>query len=160
MTGGISGSKRTHSTWVRSLGYDFVFIPREYHPRAPFSNTLLAYINRGNAKGDLGQHFAAISDYDTAIRLKPDDASAYINRGVAKADLGQHRAAISDYDTAIRLKPDDALAYYNRGIAKYKLGRTSSAKRDFQTALKLAEQAGDESLKAKIMKALSIISER
>ena len=39
---GISGSKRTHSIWVRSLGYDFVFIPREYHPRTPFSNTLSA----------------------------------------------------------------------------------------------------------------------
>ena len=119
-----------------------------------------AYNNRGAAKADLGQHFAAISDYDTAIRLKPDYASAYNNRGNAKADLGQHRAAISDYDTAIRLKPDDALAYYNRGLVKLELGRTSSAKRDFQTALKLAEQAGDESLKAKMMKVLSIILER
>ena len=119
-----------------------------------------AYINRGNAKADLGQHRAAISDYDTAIRLKPDSAYAYYNRGIAKRNLGQHFAAISDYDTAIRLKPDYASAYYNRGIAKYKLGRTSSAKRDFQTALKLAEQAGDESFKATIMKALSIIPER
>ena len=119
-----------------------------------------AYYNRGVAKADLGQHRAAISDYDTAIRLKPDDALAYINRGNVKADLGQRRAAISDYDTAIRLKPDDASAYYNRGVAKLELGRTSSAKRDFQTALKLAEQAGDESFNAKIMKALSIIPER
>ena len=79
---------------------------------------------------------------------------------MAKYKLGQHFAAISDYDTAIRLDPDDASAYINRGVAKYKLGRTSSAKRDFQTALKLAEQAGDESSKATIMKALSIIPER
>ena len=118
------------------------------------------YNNRGNAKAELGQHFAAISDYDTAIRLKPDHALAYNNRGHAKGDLGQHRTAISDYDTAIRLDPDYANAYINRGLVKLELGRTSSAKRDFQTALKLAEQAGDESLKAKIMKALSIIPER
>ena len=26
---------------------------------------------------DLGQHFAAIADYDIAIRLNPDDAKAY-----------------------------------------------------------------------------------
>ena len=114
-------------------------------------DSALAYYNRGNVKGELGQHHAAISDYDTAIRLKPDDALAYINRGNAKGDLGQHRTAISDYDSAIRLNPDSAYFYYNRGLAKYILGRTSSAKRDFQTALKLAEQAGDESFKAKIM---------
>ena len=120
----------------------------------------LAYIFRGDVKADLGQHFAAISDYDTAIRLEPDLAFAYYDRGIAKYKLGQHRAAISDYDTAIRLKPDDATAYLGRGAAKLELGRTSSAKRDFQTALKLAEQAGDESFKAQIMKVLSIIPER
>ena len=63
-----------------------------------------AYYNRGWAKGELGQHFAAIADYDTAIRLKPDFATAYYNRGVAKDKLRQYAAAIADYDTAIRLK--------------------------------------------------------
>ena len=119
-----------------------------------------AYINRGVAKYNLGQHRAAISDYDTAIRLKPDDASAYYNRGNAKYQLGQHRAAISDYGSAIRLKPDYTAAYNNRGAAKDNLGQFLEAKRDLRTALKLAKQDGNESLKAKIMKALSIIPER
>ena len=120
------------------------------------------------AKGKLGQYAAAIADFDTAIRLKPDDAAAYYNRGVVKGKLRQYIAAIADFDTAIRLKPDDAAAYYNRGYAKGKLGqyfaaiadsdtairhalwRTREAKRDFQTALKLAKAAGDAVLKAKI----------
>ena len=79
---------------------------------------------RGNAKHHLGQHFAAIADYDIAIRLNPDHADAYNNRGNAKSALGQHFAAIADYDIAIRLNPDDARAYYNRGIAKAQLNRT------------------------------------
>ena len=62
--------------------------------------------------------FAAISDYDKAIQLKPDDADAYNDRGNAKSALGQHFAAISDYDKAIQLKPDDAHAYYARGVCK------------------------------------------
>ena len=57
-----------------------------------------AYVNRGAAKAELGQHFAAISDYDKAIRLKPDLLQHTYNRGAAKAELGQHFAAISDYD--------------------------------------------------------------
>ena len=51
--------------------------------------------NRGNAKIDLGQHFAAIADYDIAIRLNPDYAKAYYNRGNAEAPprstLRRHR---------------------------------------------------------------------
>ena len=81
------------------------------------------YFARGNAKADLGQHFAAIKDYDKAIQLKPNAANAYINRGVAKGDLGQYSAAIKDYDKAIQLKPNDATAataYNNRGEVKRK----------------------------------------
>ena len=116
-----------------------------------------AYINRGLTKHKLKQYFAAVSDYAEAIQLKPDAAEAYYNRGLAKYHLGQHLAAISDYDKAIQLKPDYAEAYNNRGAAKTLLNRTWEAKQDLQTALKLAEQAGDEDLKAKIKDALRLL---
>ena len=76
-------------------------------------------------RSKLGQYFAAIADYDIAIRLNPDYAEAYYNRGLAKYDLGQHFAAIADYDIAIRLNPDDADAYNNRGVAKRSSVNTS-----------------------------------
>ena len=105
-------------------------------------------------KDELEQHVTAIADFDTAIRLKPDDAKTYYRRGNAKFDLGQDDAAINDYDTAIRLKPDFARAYVGRGLAKHNLRRTMEAKQDFQTALKLAEQAGDARLKTQIESAI------
>ena len=116
-----------------------------------------AYNNRGATKRKLSQHFAAISDYNKATQLKPDYADAYFNRGNAKLDLRQHFAAISDYDKAIQLKPDHTRAYVNRGAVKTLLNRTWEAKQDLQTALKLAEQAGDEDLKAKIKDALRLL---
>ena len=67
-----------------------------------------------------------------------------------KEQLGQYSEAIKDYDAAIRLKPDDDYTYYRRALAKYNVGHTWAAKQDFQTALKLAEQVGDENLKAVI----------
>ena len=112
-----------------------------------------AYICRGNAKRKLEQYFAAIADYDKAIRLKPDDATAYDNRGRAKHYLGQSFVDIADYDKAIRLEPDDAFnafTYFKRGDSNYKLGRIGEAKQDYRTALKLAEQSGNEWLKANI----------
>jgi len=98
----------------------------------------------------LGQHFAAITDYDKALQLKPDIAEVYSNRGVVKAALGQHRAAITDFDKAIHLEPNFADAYSNRGITKALLNRISEAKQDLRTALRLAEQAGNQQLKTAI----------
>ena len=40
----------------------------------------------------LGRHADAIADYDEAIRLKPDLATAYLNRGVAKEKLEQYES--------------------------------------------------------------------
>ena len=95
------------------------------------------YFTWGNTKSYLGDYKGAITDYDSAIRLNPDDAKAYNNRGTAKHQLGQHFAAIADYDTAIRLNPDDAKAYNNRGVAKNDLGQHLAAIADFDIAIRL-----------------------
>ena len=97
------------------------------------------------------------SDYDIAIRLKPDDADAYFRRGYVKAGLGQP-AAILDYDIAIRLKPDDARAYFYRGLSKVLLDHTREAKQDLNTALRLATKAGNVNLKTKIEEILRILN--
>ena len=117
----------------------------------------LAYIGRGNAKCRLGQHAAAIIDYDSAIQLKPDYdkaidrrgprywrpvievnadyAKAYYNQGKAKVVLGQWDAAIADYDKAIQLKSDYVDAYYNRGKVKVKQRHFAAAVTDYDTAI-------------------------
>ena len=93
--------------------------------------------NRGNAKGNLGQHAEAIADFDQAIRLKPDFFFAYNNRGVAKGVLGRHEEAIADFDQAIKLKPDYAEAFNNRGNAKRNLGQYAEAITDYDQAIRL-----------------------
>ena len=95
------------------------------------------YFTWGNTKYVLGDYKDAITDYDIAIRLKPDNANAYNNRGVAKYNLGQYFAAIADYDTVIRLNPDDDYAYNNRGLAKSDLGQYFAAIADYDTAIRL-----------------------
>ena len=95
------------------------------------------YFTWGNTKYYLGDYKGAIADYDSAIRLNPDNANTYYNRGTAKGDLGQHFAAIADFDIAIRLKPDIAEAYYNRGAAKSDLGQHFAAIADYDTAIRL-----------------------
>jgi tetratricopeptide (TPR) repeat protein len=100
--------------------------------------TSVDYNNRGLAKSALGKKEDAISDYDMAIKLAPNDSAAYYNRGLAKYDLGKKEDAIADYDQAIKLAPNDSAAYNNRGITKYELGKEEEAIADYNQAIKLA----------------------
>ena len=106
------------------------------------------YNNRGNIKNGLGYRDDALDDYDEAIRLNPNFTEAYSNRGTTKSSLGNHAEALTDLNEAIRLQPDFMNAYANRGVAKLGLSNIDEARADFQAALKLAEQQGNNNLKA------------
>ena len=60
---------------------------------------------------------SAINDYDEAIRLDPQFASAYYNRGLAYHSLGPFHAEIyiQDYKEAVRLDPQYIDSYYKKG---------------------------------------------
>ena len=66
--------------------------------RPPSTIAALAY-------ADKQEYDRAIADYDEAIRLNPEVATAFNNRGNAYADKHLYDRAIADYDEAIRLNP-------------------------------------------------------
>ena len=75
----------------------------------------MAFKNRGNAYNAKGEHDRAIQDYDQAIRLNPNLASAFSNRAKAYSAKSQFARELQDLDQAIRLDPKDADAYFIRG---------------------------------------------
>ena len=81
-----------------------------------------AYDTRGVAKAGLGQHEAALADYDEALRLKPDMAAAYNNRGNAKKNLGRLNEAREDYQKALALAQEsgdeDLIAKVKRNLSQ------------------------------------------
>ena len=62
-----------------------------------------------------GKLDSAFKDYEEAIRLDPQFASAYYNRGLAYHRLGQSERAMQDYEEAVRLDPQYADSYYEKG---------------------------------------------
>ncbi len=100
-------------------------------------NLAITFNNRGTGYSRKGEYDRAIRDFDAALRLKPDDASAFYNRGNAYAKKGEYDRAIRDFDAALRLRPDDASAFYNRGIVYYGKGQYDQAIRDFTEAIRL-----------------------
>ena len=79
----------------------------------------------------------AVSAYDKAIELNPNDIAAHNNRGVVRNQLGNHQAAITDFGKVIALDPSKVVAYYNRGVAKNQFGDHQAAIADFDRAIAL-----------------------
>ncbi|MDE0316621.1 MAG: hypothetical protein OXM61_17180 [Candidatus Poribacteria bacterium] len=109
-----------------------------------------AYYNRSISKGKIEKYFDALTDIELAIFFCRGSSRFRNMRGVIKGKLGFHKEAITDFDTAIEVNPKLIIAYYNRGIAKRLIGRKREGDRDLQEGLYLAEEEGDERLKAKI----------
>lgn len=92
-----------------------------------------AYFHRGNSRFEAGFYMLALSDYNEAIKLKPDMVNAYINRAGVKLELikiAEELAetkrfielcleALQDCNHALTLDPNaNKTVYYNRARVK------------------------------------------
>lgn len=91
--------------------------------------------SRGVAHQQHGEYDLAITDFDSAIALRHDFASAYNSRGFARQLRGDYAAARVDYDSAIRLRPDRSTALINRGRDEFYLGDFTAAAADLTHGL-------------------------
>lgn len=162
--------KKTIDDFTEALKYDPKFA-EAYHNRANAKAELKMYkeaftdydfaielkkdptfiVNRGVAKGKFGDFEGSIKDFDEAIKLLPNNASAYSNRGLAKAKLAEIvnktgdnaksvellKEAISDYSQATKLDKNFITGYFNSGISKFNLKDYKGAKTDFSLVLSI-----------------------
>ena len=77
----------------------------------------------------------AIRDYDSAIKLAPNDVDSYINRGNFYCKHGEQDLAVKDYDKVLELDPNNVDAYIGRGNAYTNTGHL--AQRDLNKAIEL-----------------------
>lgn len=76
------------------------------------------YVEQGTAEGRSGDFEKAITDFDHALELNPNQAEVYNFRGVTKARKGDIEGAIADFDRAVEMNPKYPHAYLNRGVAR------------------------------------------
>src|SRR5262245_22604223 len=64
------------------------------------------YLNLGKALLEKGDREGAIREYQAALRLDPNYATAHNNLGVALRDRGDREGAIREYQAALRIDPN------------------------------------------------------
>ena len=104
--------------------------------------TAADYLKRGNKHYEDQQFQKALSDYNKAINLNPENALTYKRRGILFINLGRKEEALLDYDKAIDLEPEDVEAYNNRGLLFKDLRRNKEALSDYNKAIDLDSEYG------------------
>ena len=97
------------------------------------------HVNRGILRLRRGFIDEAISDFDAAIRLDPNQPEAYLNKGAALLRRDNAAEAMTLFTSALeRNTSRPAIAHYGRAIANETLGNLNAAYRDYTAASQIA----------------------
>ena len=93
------------------------------------------YINRALARYHQNNLRGAMTDYDTALDLEPNNFLGHYNRGLLRAQVGDDNRGIEDFDFVLNLEPDNLMALFNRGLLRDKTGDVRGAIRDYSAVI-------------------------
>lgn len=94
------------------------------------------YINRALTRYYRQELRGAMSDYDLAIDLDPNNVLGHYNRGLLRAQVGDDNRAIEDFDVVIEHEPDNMMAVFNRSLLLMQTGDYEGAESDLDRVLK------------------------
>ena len=90
---------------------------------------------RGVSYVHFKQYENGLSDFNTCIKINPNDDEILSTRGGLLTDkFGKYDSALLDFNKAIQINPQGRY-YLNRSICYYKMGNLTNAKADAQIAL-------------------------
>jgi tetratricopeptide (TPR) repeat protein len=106
-----------------------------------FDDMVATYVNRGILRGRMGDLKGALSDYDRAIGLDPDQGEAYANKGGLALKREAWGEALNLFSIAIAKQTKrPEIAFYGRGVANEMTGNVADAYADYKRAAELAPQ--------------------
>ncbi|KAE9592876.1 hypothetical protein Lal_00029436 [Lupinus albus] len=85
----------------------------------------------GNEQYKRGHFAEALSLYDRAIELSPDNAAYWSNRAAALTGLGRLGEAVKDCEEAVRLDPNYGRAHHRLATLFLRLGQVENARKHF-----------------------------
>ena len=107
------------------------------------SGNSVAHNNLGLALAKQGQPDAALTQFNQALKIRPDDGELHYNAGVILALQGKVDEALAQYQTAVALAPDRVDFHNNLGTALFAKGSVAESIAQFQAALRLQPDDAD-----------------
>ena len=101
----------------------------KYLPKKDAEYIIFAYTTRAGVYLHLEDTVKAMSDYDTAIKVKPDEGALYEKRAQIYFEQEKYDLAAADYHKMIELNPGDVMGYMG-------LGRNANEQRNWTEAIK------------------------
>lgn len=101
----------------------------KYLPKKDAEYIIFAYTTRAGVYLHLEDTVKAMSDYDTAIKVKPDEGALYEKRAQIYFEQERYDLAAADYHKMIELNPGDVMGYMG-------LGRNANEQRNRTEAIK------------------------
>jgi tetratricopeptide (TPR) repeat protein len=106
------------------------------------------WIDRGLSNAAMLAWPRAISDFDQALRLRPDDIEILVLRAAAWRNAGNASNALTDVSRALKIAPDHTQALLERGFANLTLGNRPQANDDFNRVLRVVPPDSDSARRA------------
>ena len=103
----------------------------------------LAWMQRGDAVSAQGAYREAITSYQEALRLQPENTAAHADIGIAQDRLGNAATAQDHFDIAVKDNPQDFLLFVKLAQHKASLKKHQEAIAYFQHALRIDSKSGD-----------------
>ncbi|RQV96128.1 MAG: tetratricopeptide repeat protein [Calditrichaeota bacterium] len=95
------------------------------------------YVSEGISYFQSGKDSLAISSWNKALEIIPEDAEVYNYRGIALHRTGNVTKALEDFESATNLNPNYYEAHNNRGYMLFLLDRYNEALSAFSKALNI-----------------------
>jgi tetratricopeptide (TPR) repeat protein len=97
------------------------------------------HVNRGILRLRRGQVDGAVTDFDSAIRIDPNQPEAYLNKGAALIQRDNPTEAVELFTVALQHNTRrPAIAHYGRAVANEQLGNVREAYQDYRRASEIA----------------------
>lgn len=94
-----------------------------------------ARLLRGLIYREGGARAVALTDFETAVKKRPDMVEALVNLGSMRLEAGNANDAVPVLESAVRFAPNNAIAHLNLGDAYRLQGKYADAKKEFDQAL-------------------------
>jgi tetratricopeptide (TPR) repeat protein len=120
------------------------------HTRAVTRVNPMAEANLADALHALGRPEDALSHFQNAVNMQPNDPVRRTNLAEDLAECGRLQNAITEYETAIQLTSDpekQARSYQSLAILHGELGEYSQVRQNYREALQIDSQLGEEMIR-------------